>query len=96
VSEPLLKIRNHHAPACGDPPIVTDDTYVGYFENGFGEQWIYTFNRHTNRAELRGGDIGWNQVHEVIEGSVPTLMMSPDERLWLSACWKATHPQQAR
>src|SRR5262245_33511329 len=36
MSEPLLSIRNHHAPACGDPPIVrADDTalYVGYFEN---------------------------------------------------------------
>jgi hypothetical protein len=34
MSEPLLSIRNHHAPACGDPPIVNSDdpnVYIGYF-----------------------------------------------------------------
>ena len=45
MSEPLLSIRNHHAPACGDPPIVNSDdphVYIGYFENEHGEQWIFT------------------------------------------------------
>ena len=41
MSEPLLTIRNHHSPACGNPPIVDHedrDTYIGYFENQHGEQ----------------------------------------------------------
>ena len=45
MSEPLLTIRNHHSPTCGDPPIVNEedrDTYIGYFENQHGEQWVFT------------------------------------------------------
>ena len=40
MSDPLLTIRNHHSPSCGDPPIVNEDgrnTYIGYFENQHGE-----------------------------------------------------------
>ena len=60
MSEPLLKIRNHHVPACGDPPIVDDEDencYIGYFENPFGEQWVFTLDRRSGRAVLRGGDV---------------------------------------
>jgi hypothetical protein len=28
MSEPLLSIRNQHAPTCGDPPIVQDGQRV--------------------------------------------------------------------
>lgn len=74
MSEPLLQIRNHHAVGCGDPPIVAGNdpnVYIGYFENAVGEQWIFTFDRRTKKAELRGGDAGWNSVFEVQDG-VPT------------------------
>lgn len=50
MSEPLLKIRNHHALVSGDPPIIEDskpNQYIGYFENMFGEQWIFTRDRPT-------------------------------------------------
>jgi len=53
MSEPLLKIRNHHSASCGDPPIVGDELsecYIGYFENRFGEQWIFTHDRVTGQA----------------------------------------------
>lgn len=59
MSDPLLKIANHHAPSCGDPPIVegiTGNCYIGYFENSHGEQWIFTLDRATGKATLRGGD----------------------------------------
>ena len=48
VSDPLLQIRNHHSLACGDPPIVNGDdpnVYLGYFENAFGEQWVFSFHK---------------------------------------------------
>lgn len=89
MSEPLLTIRNHHSPACGDPPIIKvedRDTYIGYFENRFGEQWVFTCNRRTGEAVLRGGDIGWNENWPVVDGKVDGLNLSHDEQLWLAAC----------
>jgi hypothetical protein len=92
MSEPLLKIMNHHSPACGDPPIVSSDgsgVYLGYFENSCGEQWIFTYDRVARRGELRGGDVGWNDVLSVENGRVAGLMLAADEATWLQACWLA-------
>ena len=92
MSEPLLKIRNRHAVACGDPPIVNGDDpdlYIGYFENLHGEQWIFTYNRKTKKAELLGGDAGWNTRNEVTGGEVPGLVLNADESKWMEACWLA-------
>ena len=90
MSEPLLTLRNRHNPTCGDPPIVDDvtgDQYIGYFENSYGEQWIFTLNRESGRAVLRGGDVGWNNKYEVIDGRVDELVLNNEELLWLQACW---------
>jgi hypothetical protein len=91
MSEPLLKIRHHHVPEYGDPPIVRDDKnlYIGYFENPHGEQWIFTFDRATRNAELRGGDVGWNEIYRVNGGQVADLILSAEERQWLQAGWRA-------
>ena len=92
MSDPLLTISNHHIAQSGDPPIVTNDDaekYIGYFENCHGEQWIFTFDRDTKEAELRGGDIGWNDRHEVREGKVEGLVLDSEELRWLRACWVA-------
>lgn len=92
MSEPLLKIRNHHTPMCGDPPIVDGEDksiYIGYFENRHGEQWILTCDRTTGEAVLRGGDIGWNTAHPVIDGKAQGLVLNSEERDWLKACWAA-------
>jgi hypothetical protein len=73
MSEPLLSIRNHHAPTCGDPPIVNSDdpnVYIGYFENEHGEQWIFTGDRTTRRVELCGGDAGWTKTYAVTHDGV--------------------------
>lgn len=92
MSDPLLTIRNHHTPMCGDPPIVNGEdsgTYIGYFENRYGEQWVFTRDRTTGEATLRGGDIGWNTVHPVVDGTVEGLILNREERAWLEACWAA-------
>ena len=92
MSEPLLRIRNHHVGACGDPPIINGDDpalYVGYFENAFGEQWVFTYNRDTKRGELRGGDAGWNTTFEVVGPTVMGLILSREEATWLGSCWRA-------
>ena len=92
MSDPLLKIRNHHSASCGDPPIIecdADSFYIGYFENPFGEQWIFIKDRNTGEATLRGGDVGWNTVMQVIDGRVADLILGKAEQLWLQACWLA-------
>ncbi len=89
MSEPLLRIRNVHVSGSGDPPIVTNDDanlYVGYFENPFGEQWIFTYDRKTHSAELRGGDVGWNTINTVVDGKVADLILGTEEATWLQAC----------
>ena len=92
MSDPLLTIHNHHTAACGDAPSVTSESgnpYIGYFENPFGEQWIFTFDRKSKRAVLRGGDAGWETAFEVVDGGVANLILGEEERVWLQACWIA-------
>ncbi len=99
MSEPLLKIENHHSAACGDPPIIdgsAEDCYVGYFENSFGEQWIFKLDRQTGRATLQGGDVGWNTKFEVTNGAVADLILGKEELFWLQACWLAGRKQVSR
>src|SRR5437763_1217392 len=92
MSEPLLRIRNHHVAGCGDPPIINGDdpaVYIGYFENEYGEQWVFTYHRKTRNAELRGGDAGWNTLYKVVDGCAAGLILTEEERTWLRACWRA-------
>ncbi len=92
MSEPLLRIHNRHVAGCGDPPIVNNDDpdlYIGYFENPYREQWIFTYHRKSRKAELRGGDADWNTVYTVENGMVFDLVLGAEEALWLQACWRA-------
>ena len=92
MSDPLLTIRNCHVAASGDPPIVDSsdgNKYIGYFENALGEQWIFTLDRESGKAVLRGGDIGWNDEFEVVDGHVGGLIFGDEEQRWLQACWSA-------
>jgi hypothetical protein len=91
----MLTIHNRHPAACGIPPAFSTeaaDLYIGYFENRHGEQWIFTFNRATREASLRGGDAGWARAHPVRDGRVDELILAPEEAAWLQACWNATRP----
>jgi hypothetical protein len=92
MSEPMLTIHNHHSTACGIPPTFSTmaaNLYIGYFENRHGEQWIFTCNRATREASLRGGDTGWARAHPVRDGRVDGLILTPEETAWLHACWSA-------
>ena len=33
--------------------------YYGYFENRYGEQFVFTFDRATGTGTVSGGDLGW-------------------------------------
>ena len=54
---------NTHSPSCGEPPRVrtteNPGLYYGYFENRFGEQFVFTFDRTTKTGTVSGGDLDW-------------------------------------
>jgi hypothetical protein len=56
----ILQIANHHALACGTPPRIEEQRgqYLGYFENEFGEQMIFVFDRSSGTGRLYAGDAG--------------------------------------
>lgn len=85
-------MENKHAESCGTPPIITNtnsNKYFGYFENEFGEQWVFVYDPDTGKGELRGGDVDWNNVFEVLNGRVPDLILGASEQKWLEACWES-------
>ncbi len=89
---PLFQVHNHHTAASGTPPSIDDLTptqYLGYFENQYGEQAVFVYDRNSNQAVLYLGDAGWETPHAVVDGAVPDLVLSEPELLWLHACWQA-------
>jgi hypothetical protein len=58
----ILSISNRHVESCGNPPVIEHNanTYIGYFQNMLGEQWILVHNRETGNTTVRGGDAGWD------------------------------------
>ena len=99
LSPPILTIYNQHTASCGVPPALTNeaaDVYIGYFANRYGEQWIFTLDRATGVATLRGGDMGWASVHVVRDGRADGLILNPEEAAWLHACWSAVNASRER
>ncbi len=98
-AEPILTIYNQHTAQCGTPPSFSKESpalYVGYFENPFGEQWIFTFDRETRQASWRGGDAGWANVHVVPDGRVDGLIPAPEEAAWPPGFRRAGRPRRCR
>jgi hypothetical protein len=88
----LLQVRNKHSPEAGTPPRIVEldaNQYVGYFENGDGEQALFVYDRDAGTGRLYLGDAGWETAHAVINGAVPDLLLSESELLWVRACWQA-------
>jgi hypothetical protein len=68
---------NAHSFNCGLPPELPEGNYRrSYFENAFGDQWVFFLDLDTGEAQVRSGDIGWGQelrvaAFEDIYGSAP-------------------------
>ena len=88
---PILQISNHHVASCGTPPRIEEQAgqYLGYFENQYGEQMILVFDQCTRTGRLYAGDAGWEKPYEVVDGVAQELILTPEEGLWLRACWEA-------
>ena len=89
--ERLLEIDNLHCAECGSPPSLdAADKYVGYFEGGCGDQWVFVGDRQTGEAVIRGGDTGWPTEYKVsVRKPCPGLVLGPEERQWIIACFMA-------
>lgn len=90
---PLFVAENVHSG--GTPSVVRagEHSYAGYFENDYGEQWVFTFDRESGKGTLAGGDVGWESLtftdpREVQEQWV----LNRPEQMWLVACWTACFP----
>ena len=87
----VFRAYNRHVESCGDPRAITNtnlDDYCGYFENEHGEQWVFVYDRAAKRGILQGGDVGWAQAFEVVDGAAP-IKLNPTEDVWLRTCRKA-------
>ena len=55
--------HNTHHARCGAPPRLLNANdlglYHGYFENRYGEQFVFTFDRATGTGTISDGDLGW-------------------------------------
>jgi len=68
----VFAAHNNHTPQCGLPPRVRNidnpGLYYGYFENRFGEQFVFVFDRATKTGTVSGGDLDWGKPKEFTLG----------------------------
>ena len=76
----VFAAHNNHDPRCGPPPRLrnTDNLglYYGYFENRYGEQFVFTFDRATGVGTVRGGDLGWDDPRSFTAGLLDQALRS--------------------
>lgn len=76
-------------------PITTNsgkNRYVGYFQSGSMDKWIFIYDPEFGGGVLTGHDIGW-EIIPLGNGDVPVnsgVSLRSEEENWLSACWSAS------
>jgi hypothetical protein len=74
----VFAAQTNHDPRCRRPPRVriTDnpELYHGCFENRYGEQFIFTFDRATQIGTVSGGDLGWDDPKELTLGLLNEIL----------------------
>lgn len=87
--EVFMNITNTHTEDCGIPPrLESGDKYLSYFENAYGDQWVFTMDRESKVFYIAGGDIGWeNKV--IGEAGLKDLILNLPEQMWVLACLQA-------
>ncbi len=76
----VFAARNNNDPRCGPPPRLrnTDKPglYYGYFENRYGEQFVFTFERATQTGMVLSGDLGWGDPRSFTLGLLDEVFRS--------------------
>ncbi len=98
----IFVARNGYSAQSGQPPVVEagPGQYTSYFENQYGEQWIFVRQRGAQTATVYGGDIGWEEPRTMSGPpekqehyrTAAGLVLNMPEALWLAACWAASQP----
>ena len=83
-TELVFAAYNTHSERCGRPPRLrnTDNLglYYGYFENRYGEQFVFTFDRGTGAGTVSGGDLGWDDPKVFTRGLLDEALRSTQGR----------------
>ena len=77
--QPIFQVTNHHHDSAGRPPYLDDTTpnqYRGYFENEYGEQSMFIYDRTTSRGKLYMGDSGWESPYDICDGEIVGLNLT--------------------
>jgi hypothetical protein len=79
----VFAAHNNHDPRCGRPPRVRNtykpELYYGYFENRYGEQFVFTFDRATLTGTVSGGDLGWGDPKTFTLGLLDEALRSTQD-----------------
>jgi hypothetical protein len=79
----VFAAHNCHHERCGAPPHLrnTDNPglYYGYFENRYGEQFVFTFDRATRTGMASEGDLGWGDPQAFILGLLAEALRSTQD-----------------
>jgi hypothetical protein len=74
---------NTHHERCGAPPRLrnTDNPglYYGYFENRYGEPFVFAFDRATGAGTVSGGDLGWGNPKAFARGLLDEALRSTQD-----------------
>ena len=76
----VFAAHNNHDPRWGPPPRLRNTAapglYYGYFENRYGEQFVFTFDRATGSDTVAGGDLGWDEPKSFTVGLLDEALRS--------------------
>ncbi len=76
----VFAAHDTHDERCGPPPHLRNTAnhglYYGYFENCYGEQFVFTFDRATRTGMVSGGDLGWGDPKAFTLGLLDEVLRS--------------------
>ena len=79
----VFAASNTHHERCGAPPRLrnTDNPglYYSYFENRYGEQFVFTFDRATGTGTVSVGDLGWGDPRAFTRGLLDEALRSTQD-----------------
>jgi hypothetical protein len=88
----LMRLTSRHSAPV---PVIEErpGRYLGYFENTFGEQFVFVHEDGEPDAVVFHGDVDWDPHRVTDAGGLPDvgdLILNREEWAFLVACWIAT------